>query len=238
MAFSTSTRTAPQRPLTVKFHKCHLSRSDICDCGALEQVPSLKYLGVVLDEHLTWELHIMKLASRVRKLLYIFKKLKVSASVEIINIVYNSLCKSILSYCVVAWGGAAKSHIEKLERAQRAALKVAFRKPFLYPTEALYKECGHLQVRQLYIFSVVLRFHKTALTTLTISHRHIRWKLPPRKTEFFRRTFTWAGPYIYNKIDTLLNILPLLRNQCKAKLHKWLLSMSNDETEKFLQIVM
>ncbi|KAJ0169311.1 hypothetical protein K1T71_015195 [Dendrolimus kikuchii] len=71
---------------------------------------------------------------------------------------------SILSYCITSWGGARKSHLIKLERAQRALLKVIKNKPFRYPTSDLYRECDILTVRQLLVnlISASLRFFTIA----------------------------------------------------------------------------
>ncbi|CAG9125730.1 unnamed protein product [Plutella xylostella] len=48
--------------------------------------------------------------------------------------------KSILTYCIEVWGGAAQTHLMRLERAQRALLKVAYFLPVLHPTAQLYNK--------------------------------------------------------------------------------------------------
>jgi hypothetical protein len=68
---------------------------------------------------------------------------------------------------VYVWGGANKSLMLKLERAQRAVLKVMTRKKRTYPTAKLYADCEVLTVRQLAILRMVLRRH----STLTYDHQ-------------------------------------------------------------------
>ncbi|CAG9097769.1 unnamed protein product [Plutella xylostella] len=105
-------------------HSCDRP-AGICGCPHLVRVPFTKYLGVILDSSLNWHQHISTLVSRVRKLIYIFRRLRDVANPEILKTVYLSLAQSILSYCIPAWGGADKTAMLRLERAQRAVLKMA-----------------------------------------------------------------------------------------------------------------
>ncbi|XP_045450952.1 tRNA dimethylallyltransferase-like [Melitaea cinxia] len=65
----------------------------------------------------------------MRKLMWVFRKLKQVADVKILTTTYKALAQSILSYCNPVWGGAAKTHLLTLERGQRVLLKATFNKP-------------------------------------------------------------------------------------------------------------
>lgn len=128
---------------------------------------------------MTWQPHIISLTNRIRRLLQIFRNLRDAADSTTVKNVYYSLCQSLLTYCITIWGGTATSHLLKLERAQRAVIKVMFRKPRLYNTNKLYEECRLLTVRQLFIFNTVIRYHKCLdHTQLPVSKRRVRIPVP------------------------------------------------------------
>lgn len=180
MAFSITERSAPKSKINIQLHTCQGNESNCSHCTSLQQVSFIKYLEVSIDEHLTWAKHIEILSGRIRKLMYIFKRLRGSAQSRTLKLVYFALCQSNLSYCASTWGTACKTTTIKLERAQRAVIKVAFQKPYRYPTDQLYKETKLMTVRQLAIEATILKFNKTAIDTLVETRfaRRQKWAIP------------------------------------------------------------
>ncbi|KAJ8705100.1 hypothetical protein PYW08_012420 [Mythimna loreyi] len=171
-------------------------------------------------------------------LLHIFKRLGKVADEAIVKMVYFSLCQSILGYCIVSWGSAAKSHMMKIERAQRALLKVAYRRPYRYRTNLLYAETKVLRVRQLYILSTTMRFHKTShygCRSQQRSSRLINWDRPYINKPFGRRSFAFMGPYLYTKLNKSLKILKQRRKICSKVISLWLLNLDYEKTEDVLK---
>lgn len=78
------------------------------------------------------------MGARIRKLIYILKELKHSTNYETLRTIYQSLCVSVISYCIPAWGGTCKTILTQAERAQRVTLKVMHFKRIDYPTAQLY----------------------------------------------------------------------------------------------------
>lgn len=204
----------------------------------LEKVTSVKYLGVVLDSNLTFKEHIIHLSSRVRKLIYIFRELRYSADNHIMKMVYQALCQSIIGYCISTWGGAAKTHIIQIERAQRAVLKVCCFKPRLYPTSKLYEYCQVPSVRQLFIKAIIIKQHPLMLLPETVTRRDNFVSLMPQiRTSFCRRFFNFLGPYLYKKIHKELSIIHLNKHKCSTVVSEWLLKLTYTDTEDLLKIL-
>ena len=152
-------RTNEQDYQLIKAHYCMNQTRNPCNCPQIHSTNSIKYLGVVLDETLCFEEHISTLVARVRKLMFVFKKIRYIADSVLIIQIYQALCQSIIQYGITSYGGAPKTLLISLERAQRAILKVATRRPFLFPTQLLYKSCNVLTVRQLFIMYIILKQH-------------------------------------------------------------------------------
>ncbi|CAG9137934.1 unnamed protein product [Plutella xylostella] len=125
LAFHITERTAPTKTINIKIHQCSRDRAGSpCNCPQLERVSYLKYLGVVLDDRLVWDKQIEAVRGRIRKLTFCFKQLKMIANKDLIRLTYTALVQSILTYCIVVWGGAGVSYMIAAERAQRFVLKI------------------------------------------------------------------------------------------------------------------
>lgn len=234
IAFRITSRTAPDKPLKIKFHSCN-SKTDTCQCKTIEQVSCVKYLGILIDEKISWRCQIEALTNRVKKLSHIFKKLQPIADLELMRIVYLSLCQTIINYCIGVWGAANKTCLLKLERAQRSILKIAYKKPWRYSTDALYTDCNHLRVRQLFICSIVLRFHKKAKEEARVSYRSLKWDGPRIHTSFAYRSYTFLGPFLYNKFyKSDKNVINTTYSCCKSAIYKWLESKDYREIENLM----
>lgn len=221
-------------------HNCTDPTTNQCRCPEITITSKIKYLGVILDDSLSFKPHIETLCNRVRKLIFVFKKLRSFADSLLIKKVYFALCQSVLTYCITSWGGLPKSVLLNLERAQRAVLKVSTSRPFLYPTALLYKACEVLTVRQLFIFNTVLKQH--ALTPYNCELTNKRRKdivcpLNTRKHKFSSRFFSFLGPFLYNRLNAKLEFYPLSYAKCKRALRTALQNMSYEDTEKLLTVV-
>lgn len=239
ITFGNRISLCPPPTYDLKIHTCSTgSTINNCFCLSLSRSTEIKYLGVEIDCRLSWQAHIKKLTSSIRKIIYIFKKLRLSADSDILKLVYLALCQSLLSYCVTAWGGASKTAFLELERAQRAVLKVMTRKPFRYPTNDLYNECKVLTVRQLYILRTILKKHNSLTYDAVWAKKNRTLKpvcnIAPHNTATAGHQYTVMSSRIYNKVNKINNIYPLCTREVKQKITKWLQTLSYTDTENLL----
>lgn len=239
ITFSINKKKQPKN-FTLKAHKCENFQSLSCSCAPLIQTTNIRYLGTQVDDSLSWQAQLDILSARTRKMIWIFKKLRNILKFKMLKTVYFALVQSILGYCIPVWGGTCKTKIIKVERAQRSLLKVMLRKPFRYPTMSLYKDCNVLTVRQLFILHTTLRKHKDLTYDAKLSYPARRnnriCKAPKHNTAFFRRHSCFLAPYLYNKLNSLLNIFPKISHECKSIIQKYLLSLNYNDTESLLII--
>lgn len=225
--------------LTISAHTCPQPHTS-CDCPILSRTNTIKYLGVLIDNTLSFKPHIELLTKRIRKLIYIFKNLRHIADANVIKMVHFALCQSLLSYCVTSWGGTSKTNILPLERALRLVLKVSYFLPRLYSTNDLFKRCSVLSVRQIFILHTLLLQHSKL--TYDPSHENKRRKhdvctKDTFRSKFSNKFFCFLGSYLYNKANKILNLYPLTRKQFKKKVTDWLLTLSYEATEDLLAVI-
>lgn len=124
ISFASRIASLPQPSPTIEGNTCASeNREDDCACLVVN-VRSIKYLGLHLDNCLSWKVHIQAVSSCHRKLIFLFKQLRLSAHKDILNMVYTALCKSISSYYIAVWSGVAKSSMIQVESAQRTLIKI------------------------------------------------------------------------------------------------------------------
>lgn len=211
-----------------------------CKCEHITKTDHTKYLGVNIDSTLSWKIHLTQLTSRIRKLIYIFKNLRHSADRQTLTMTYNALCQSLLEYCIPVWGAANKTDMIKVERAQRAVLKVMNFKPIKYSTTTLYAENKILTVRQLYILKLAVKKHiNTPLDRNVLSRRRNDkvHEIEPCRTKHAQKQYYFISSLLYNKINKNLNIYPLNKHETQIKIKNWLLALTYEETETLLTVV-
>lgn len=222
---------------SLKAHSSNCSAASICGCPVLSPSKSIKYLGVEIDENLNWKQHIHNLKSRIRKLIPIFKKIRNLKDKATNKTVYFALCQSIVTYGITAWGGARKSTLIKIERAHRCILKVINFKKFRYPTTALYKEFGILNIRQLFIKKIVLRQHfYEKPVSKSLRRVHEVYDVPACKTTFAQCFSYFLAPLLYNRISKTKPLKDTTRFVCRRALDEFLSDLDYEQTEKFIQI--
>lgn len=237
IAFAHRPNLLPDTSLNIIAHECNAQLSS-CSCPNLLRTDKIKYLGITIDQSLTFKPHLEILVSRLRKLIYIFKTLRHTADRKTMKMIYYALCQSIIDYCITSWGGACKSHIIEVERAQRAILKVGAGLPFRFPSHDLYKEWDVLTVRQAFILHTVLMKHSQLQydpNLIADKRRKDKVCLPERfRSSHAHKFFCYLGSHLYNKLNLPLNIYPLTRSSCKITVTTYLKKLNYLDTENLL----
>ena len=70
----------------------------------LTPISTVKYLGILLDEHLSWTKQVNLVNSKLNQTIRILSKLRHITSLPVLKIVYHSLFGSHLQYGAQLWG--------------------------------------------------------------------------------------------------------------------------------------
>ena len=93
----------------------------------LENVDSIRDLGVILDSKLAFSLHIDQTVKKPNRALGVLIRLLQKANrrgyVQATSVLtYFSRVRSYMEYCYVIWGGAARTHTDRLDRIEHKLL--------------------------------------------------------------------------------------------------------------------
>lgn len=240
LCFSIYNRSQLGSDFSIKLHlngnvsKCGAD----CSCPLINKVNKTKYLGIYLDQRLSWHPQIEFVSKRIRKLTWVFQTLRHVTNKDLIKKIYKALAQSVLGYGIAIWGGTRKTKFLEIERAQRSLLKVMDFKPRRYPTHMLYNGTQLLSVRKLYILLITLKVHKTLTYDNKLMNKRRKHKVAlicDCKTSFATIQFTRQSAHIYNNINKILNIYSLNYYECKKIVTEWLNAIGYDETEQILK---
>ncbi len=85
-----------------------------------------KFLGVIIDEQLSWEPHIMALRRKLNYASATLCRIRDSIPEDLHTELYHTLFESHLTYCISVWGGANLSNTDKIWLAQKHCIRVLF----------------------------------------------------------------------------------------------------------------
>ena len=114
-----------------------------------------KFLGVFIDENLSWKQHIEILSSEISKSVGILYKSRDVLSKQCLNQLYFSFIHSYVNYANIAWASTTKSKLERLYRFQKHAARVIYHKDRYTHGSALLNDMKALNVFKLNIFNIL-----------------------------------------------------------------------------------
>ena len=89
----------------------------------IERKTVARFLGVIIDDKLSWSHHITAIRSKMSKFIGILYKLKHTLPLKARLLTFNSLVQSHLNYASLVWGSTHKSKIDTLFTAQKKAMR-------------------------------------------------------------------------------------------------------------------
>ena len=139
------------------------------DNSIIEQKTEARFLGVIVDENLTWASHIRAVRIKMSRFIGVMHKIKNRLPIKARLQIFQSFVQSHLNFCSLVWGFAAKSHIESLFARQKQGIRaimpgyVNFRYKDGKPpdhTKQAFKEYEILTVHGVIIKNALILMHK------------------------------------------------------------------------------
>ncbi len=84
----------------------------------------IKYLGLIMDDKLTWSSHIKELSKKLCKSVGILHKLKSLCPEQVLMSIYYSLVHSHISYGLMVWGTAHDKIKDQIVKLQKRAIRI------------------------------------------------------------------------------------------------------------------
>ena len=117
---------------------------------------STKFLGLNIDESLTWKYHVQNINNKISRSLFSIKQARNFLPLHSLKTLYFSLIQPLLTYGILEWGNANTSIIHKTTMMQKRAIRVINKATYNAHTDPLYKKSGILKLNDQYELQAIL----------------------------------------------------------------------------------
>jgi len=176
-----------------------------------------KYLGILLDEHLSFDQHTTYLSGKLAKSCYMLSKVKNIFPKKTLKVLYFALVQSHLLYCANIISCTNAKNIKKIETLQKKAIRLvcnvnstAHTKPLFSELSILpFKDIISLQCGQL-MHSVYYGYAPPSLNDIFIKCPEIRehnlrsincFNIPRPKTDWYKNMPPFKFTSHWNSLD-------------------------------------
>ena len=120
------------------------------DNTEIESQKESTFLGVIIDNKLTWKSHVKHISNKISKSIAILRILRFSFPKHVMRMIYMSLIFSHINYCNLIWGSACTNTLEPLFRLQKKAIRLVDNSHYLAHTEPIFKSLKILTLYQVF----------------------------------------------------------------------------------------
>ena len=146
-----------------------------------------KFLGLLIDEHLSWAYHVDYVHGKISSGSYVLARAKHLLPSNIKMTIYNSLIKPHLEYGLLTWGGLSDHKLNKLLIVQKKAIRSVAGKPTNTHTAPLFASFEVLRLRDLFHHSCAIFMYQYINNYLPDSFENMFHPLTePNRTNSFR----------------------------------------------------
>ena len=90
----------------------------------IERVRSMKFLGIKIDEKITFKDHLNTLASKISRNIAVLYRISIYMPPNVLRLLYYTFIQSHLIFGISAWGACAPTNLARLARLQSRAAKL------------------------------------------------------------------------------------------------------------------
>ena len=220
MLFSNSLRELPDRVILTDVQ--------------VDRVNSTKFLGLHIDDKLSWKLHIDSISKLLSRNAGVMYKLKFVFPKSILCMLYSTLILPYLNYGVLAWGNSLKTQTKKLFLVQKRVVRIINNSSFLAHTNNLFYQSKLLKVDDIYHLQLGCIMYKLnagglpqALATIFTKNHQVHtyftrqasaFHLPSVRTKLALNSLIYIGPKYWNSLDSnITKAVSLSIFKCKLK---------------------
>ena len=139
-------------------------------------VSEFNFLGIMLDEFLSWTPHTKKVTSKISRTLGVIKRVRKFLPFHALENIYNALVVPHLNYGLKVWG----TNLAAVSKIQKRAIRIITSSKFFAHTGPLFKRNHILKVEDMYKLQCLKLYYKIQkgtvpqyLSALTVHNRDI-----------------------------------------------------------------
>lgn len=183
---------------------------------SLARKQQVKFLGIYLDENLSWKSHINHVCKKISKSIGIIFRARLHLSPETKLLLYYTLIYPYLNYCNIIWSSTYISHLNRIFLLQKRAVRILTNSDFLAHTAPLFQRLKILDIYKINSFFTgkFMYFYYKQLLPPTFLHLFIKsnevhsyntrnakmYRTHSCKTTTKQHTILFNGPKLWNSL--------------------------------------
>ena len=183
----------------------------------IEQVKETVFLGIILDEQLTWKSHVAHMANKISKSIGIIRKASFCLKKESLRILYFSIIYPYLQYCNLVWANTYKKNFSRLLILQKRIVRIINKSDYLAHTSKIFRELHLLKfedIRKLQISQLMfqvknntcpMHIQRMFLLNNQIHNYNTRlskyFHFPRVRTKLCQFSIRYQGPVTFNSLS-------------------------------------
>ena len=189
----------------------------------IKRETKIKYLGLTLEEHLSWDQHTNEICNKLKCLFPLFYNIRQYLDKDNIRNIYYTMIYSRIKYGSIITGQTTNENINKIQTLQNKLLKVLYYKNYRYSTNNLHTELSILKFNDL-INQETLSFlykyvhdklpsvfdnyfsHRNELSEMIEEQRKRRFIFPMYKTDMGKSSIKYVASKLFNEKAPLLKL--------------------------------
>ena len=142
-----------------KIHPCDVLEI-FMNNDRIEYASSVRFLGVIIDDKLKFNLHADDVAAKLSKNAGVMYKLREYVPHNTLLCVYRSFVESYLNYCILIFGNAYPTHIHSLKVAQKKCVRIiAHESPYAH-SNPIFNTFKLLKFAEMYTYNLGIYMYK------------------------------------------------------------------------------
>ena len=129
------------------------------DCN-LNKANKLKYLGVIIDDTISWVHHITYIKNKISKGIGIMSKASKYLKRKSLLTLYYSYIYPYMIYCIEAWGNASNCHLDQLYIIQKKVIRLISFTNYDIPSAVTFKNLEILPLNKLVYNRIGIMMYK------------------------------------------------------------------------------
>ena len=186
----------------------------------LKEQQSVKFLGVFIDNSLTWKTHINYICKKVSKVIGIIFRSRFFLTEKTLLSLYYTLVYPYLSYCSIVWTSTYPTNLNRIYLLQKQAMRAITKSNYLAHSAPLFSRLKVLdiyQINSLHIGKFMYKYQNRLLPSVFLDlfqtgnqiHKYntrSASELRPLKcrTNIKQSTILFQGPKIWNALPNSL----------------------------------
>jgi hypothetical protein len=195
----------------------------------LSETSHITFLGLEIDNLLSWNLHIDKVINELTNICYMLRAVKPYMSLSSLINIYYSLFHSVMSYGIIFWGHSTNT--QRIFILQKRAVRLITGQNNRVSCRHFFKKLEILPLKSQYIYSTLVFVSKhNHLFTTNFNRHNIQTRqkdnfhVPSSSLTVFQKDVYFSGVKIFNKLPAELKQLVGSPKHFKSAVRRYLAS--------------